>query len=498
MRAALYLRVSTPRQAAEGLSLDVQEEATRRAALAAGATSTAIYREEGESGKSLDRTQFQRLLRDLPTYDLVCTFALDRLTRSALDWPQFVERCREAGVMLNILGQTVNLTSARERFSSGVMALQSQYSREDMVERVQASLARRTTVLGLHHGKPCYGYRITEKGQPIAPHPDQAPIVAEVYRRYAAGESMSALAQDLNRRGVPCAQDGQLWWPNQLGRMLRNRTYLGEVRHYREWAPGQHPALVDAALFARVQRRRARRASGVVNTHAVSLSPLLVCGICGGHVTRGQYSRAHGDPPRYTCKPRSIIAAADRHPSVGISAPKVDEAIWRYAEWLLGEAGGLREALEEELRRRAADEGRGELARTRRRLREVEQQQERLLTGYRLGRIPDAIYVAQADPLREEWEELQAELAAAELPPDYRGLLRWLGEVDVHRALARARQRPAAERVEFLRRLLARVELHPGNRLAFHHLWPSDPYLMPLPPRYEPGRGIGVFPLPDD
>ena len=62
MAAALYLRVSTEEQAREGLSLSMQEERCREAALADGCQDIQVFRDDGYSGTTLERPALQRLV----------------------------------------------------------------------------------------------------------------------------------------------------------------------------------------------------------------------------------------------------------------------------------------------------------------------------------------------------------------------------------------------------------------------------------------------------
>ncbi|RLG08163.1 MAG: hypothetical protein DRN68_04195, partial [Thaumarchaeota archaeon] len=64
IKAVGYVRVSTEEQAREGLSLDAQEEKIRAYCTAKGWRLVRIYRDEGFSGKDLNRPALQEMLRD--------------------------------------------------------------------------------------------------------------------------------------------------------------------------------------------------------------------------------------------------------------------------------------------------------------------------------------------------------------------------------------------------------------------------------------------------
>ncbi len=83
MQAFGYVRVSTDRQAEQGVSLEAQEAKIRAMATVQGAELSEVIVDGGESAKSLNRPGVQRLLGlvDARAIDAVIVAKLDRLTR---------------------------------------------------------------------------------------------------------------------------------------------------------------------------------------------------------------------------------------------------------------------------------------------------------------------------------------------------------------------------------------------------------------------------------
>jgi hypothetical protein len=159
-----------------------------------------------------------------------------------------------------------------------------EYYSDQLSERMTAireASARRGNYTG---GPPPFGYRrrdeetvIGKDGTPrvrrtgpIVPHPDEAPIVQEIFRRYVAGESMYAIGISLMERRIP--RSGQMrgrpkrlaeeWHPSNLARMIANPFYAGKVRHKGAIvADGSHEPLVDWAAWEEAQRIRERAES---------------------------------------------------------------------------------------------------------------------------------------------------------------------------------------------------------------------------------------------
>ena len=116
--------------------------------------------------------------------------------------------------------------------------------------------------------------------------------VAEVFRRFAAGETLYRIAEDLNGRGLlppPTRMHGEVvqrpWDGSRLHRMVRNPAYVAKRVHQgRIVTDGQWPALIDVATFERANARLddpARTMNRDRRDVAHLLTGIARCGICG-------------------------------------------------------------------------------------------------------------------------------------------------------------------------------------------------------------------------
>ncbi len=196
---------------------------------------------------------------------------------------------------------------------------------DDLRDKTHRGLTGRALAKFSAGGLP-YGYRSlpvleevrgTVIGYRREPHPDNAAIVREIFARTAAGESMRAIASDLNARGVPSPgaawrrktrrHDGR-WLVSALHAMLHNEMYAGRYvwnrstwlkdpetgqrlrreRPRSEWISHEMPelALVDAPTWATVERRLSARHNAFLGGRGAAprylLSGLLRCDQCGG------------------------------------------------------------------------------------------------------------------------------------------------------------------------------------------------------------------------
>ena len=128
------------------------------------------------------------------------------------------------------------------------------------------------------------GFTIGKEDRLYHIDPETAPIVQEIFTRYANGEPAEKIAASLNERGLR-TRTGKPFVKNSFFQIFRNRRYIGEYRYKDIVTPGGIPAIVDEDLFDRVQQRfeQNRIAHGRPAKEDVSylLTTKLFCGKCG-------------------------------------------------------------------------------------------------------------------------------------------------------------------------------------------------------------------------
>lgn len=93
MRATGYARVSTEEQPPQGVSVPNRVQKIQADCLAKDWEWTAVIRDEGGSGKDLNRPGIQEIMKGCRkrSFDVVGTMKLERLTRSVKDLVYLVE-----------------------------------------------------------------------------------------------------------------------------------------------------------------------------------------------------------------------------------------------------------------------------------------------------------------------------------------------------------------------------------------------------------------------
>ena len=151
-RVALYLRVSTSDQHAENQERDLRAMADR-----ANWEVVAVYKDEGISGsKGRDRRPAFDALCKAATrreFDMVASWAVDRLSRSVQDLSTFMNDMRSLGIDVFLMKQGVDTSTSSGRLVANVFASIGEWEREMIIDRVKTGMAR-AKAQGKRLGKP--------------------------------------------------------------------------------------------------------------------------------------------------------------------------------------------------------------------------------------------------------------------------------------------------------------------------------------------------------
>ena len=194
IKAVGYVRVSTEEQAREGLSLDAQEEKIRAYCTAKGWRLVRIYRDEGFSGKDLNRPGLQSLIQDLKNdgFEAVVVAKLDRLTRSVRDLGYLIDDLFD-GVALASVEESLDTTTAGGRFVLHILGAVAQWERETIAERTRNTL-RFKRERGEWVGRVPYGFKIGPDGR-LVEDPEEIKNIQRMKRLRRRGRSYREIAE---------------------------------------------------------------------------------------------------------------------------------------------------------------------------------------------------------------------------------------------------------------------------------------------------------------
>ena len=283
MTAVIYARYSSDSQreaSIEGQLRDCKAYAEKN-----GITVVGTYIDRAYSAKTDDRPDFQRMIKDSgkKIFDVVLVWKLDRFARNRYDAVNYKYQLEKNGV---------HLVSAMEPISQGPEGIMVESMLIGMAEYYSAELALKVARGERENALQCkynggvvpLGFTIGKEDRLYHIDPETAPIVQEIFTRYADGEPAEKIAASLNERGLR-TRTGKPFVKNSFFQIFRNRRYIGEYRYKDIVTPGGIPAIVDQDLFDRVQQRfeQNRIAHGRPAKEDVSylLTTKLFCGKCG-------------------------------------------------------------------------------------------------------------------------------------------------------------------------------------------------------------------------
>ena len=247
-RAALYVRVSTEEQASEGFSLDAQLSKLRNYCKVQGWSIAAEYCEEGESGRNTKRPEYQRMLSESDTWDVILVYKLDRIHRNSMNFALMMEELDRRGKNFCSVQDQLDTSTAMGRFVRDITERIAQLESEQIGERVAIAMDKKAREGGIISRLP-FGFR-NNKGQKMVDK-DEKYIVRAIFTMYVDGLSTEKIADYLNSAGFT-TRSGGIWYKSSVHQILNNPAYVGVDRHGRVCGE----AIIDRELFDKAKGRR--------------------------------------------------------------------------------------------------------------------------------------------------------------------------------------------------------------------------------------------------
>lgn len=280
MNGVIYARYSCDHQREESIEGQVRE--CREFADRQNINIVGVYADKALTGKTDRRPQFQKMIKDSERkqFDVVIVWKLDRFSRNRYDSATYKHKLKKNGI--KVLSAKENITDTPEGIIlESMLEGMAEYYSAELAVKINRGLTENALKCKFNGGTMPLGY-MKGPDQRLIINPETAPVVVEIFTRYAEGETIREIIASLNERGIKTTR-GKPFRQNSLDGLLCNRVYLGYYKYRGEEVKDGVPAIITQELFDRVQARRARNKQSRAGAKAdveYLLTTKLYCGHC--------------------------------------------------------------------------------------------------------------------------------------------------------------------------------------------------------------------------
>lgn len=405
--AVIYARYSSHSQ--NDASIEQQVAKCEEYAARTGLQITATYADRAISGKTDRRPEFQKMMRDAGKGKFQCVVAWksNRMGRNMLEAMLNDAKLMDHGIRCLYVEEDFGDTAAG-RFALRNMMNVNQFYSENMAEDITRGLYDNAQQCKVNGSCPL-GYRRGADGKYEIDEP-AAEIVREIYRRIASGETLAAIADDLNDRRITTSL-GRPWGKNSFHSLTSNERYIGVYKYGDVRIENGVPPIVERQIFYIVQEKMGRRkevAGRRRENEQYLLTGKLFCGKCGSPMTGiSGTSKTGAMHFYYVCRKRRQERTCNKENARKEYAERlVASALKEYVlrddviEWVADSVLKFQETLK----------GQSQLAYYQDKLVEVKRSLDNIMKAIEAGAFSNTIQARMKD-LEEEEQELQGKIA---------------------------------------------------------------------------------------
>ncbi|UBU12902.1 recombinase family protein [Nonomuraea gerenzanensis] len=240
-------------------------------------------------------------------WDMLVSWKLDRLCRSALDFALLVKWLGERGKTLACTNDPIDLDTPIGRAVAAIMAILAELELETIRARSKENQRSLRANGRWGGGRIPFGRMLdTSDGtKKLVIDPEMYPVFLEIVAAVHEGRSITSIAIELNERNFPTAVDrqrqlkglpteGQLWSSANLWRMLKNRHLIGQKEYKGSVIRDDNgepiiffEPLLRMSEWTRLQTELDRRSINTTEEsrrNTMLLRKVGSCGVCGGNV----------------------------------------------------------------------------------------------------------------------------------------------------------------------------------------------------------------------
>ena len=292
MNAVIYARYSSDNQREESIEGQLRE--CKAFAEKNNMIVLRSYIDRALSAKTDNRPEFQRMIKDSSKelFDVIIVWKLDRFARNRYDSAHYKAMLRKNGVKVVSATEVIS-EGAEGIILESVLEGYAEYYSAELSEKVIRGMTENALKCKYNGGAVPMGY-VIDSEQHFKIDPLTAPVILDIFQRYADGATMQQLVNLLNSKGLKSSRGGKITL-NIINHILKNRRYIGEYTYRDVVNPCGIPAIVPKELFDRVQEKIAKNRKAPARHKAEDdylLTTKLFCGKCGSYMV-GESGTSH-------------------------------------------------------------------------------------------------------------------------------------------------------------------------------------------------------------
>jgi site-specific DNA recombinase len=442
MHVALYARVSTTRQAENDLSIPDQLRQLREWAKTNGHLVVREYVEPGASATDDKRPVFQQMMADAlmkpSAFESIIIHSLSRFYRDAIEFGVHERKLAKNKVKVISITQPTSDDSGGEMVRHIITLFDEYQSKENSKHTSRAM--RENARQGFFNGSSApFGYQVLttdiagsrgRKRKKLVINEAESGIVSMIYGMYLKGfegrdMGCKEIAKHLTQRGL--LMRGKPWRMQKIQTILSDHLYMGEFfanvrdskaktkRPAEEWITVNIPAIIDAATFEQVRRRRESRAPAETPPRLTN-SPTLLTGLlkcaCGASMMIATGKSGHYKYYKCTRRQNQGNYACT---SANLPMEKLDALVLEQLTEKIFSKAHLQVLMSELVKRikSSKDDQQARINEINRRIKKIEERQHRLLDAIENGTIDlDELTQRRAQGHKAAREALFVELAS--------------------------------------------------------------------------------------
>jgi len=436
IKVALYARVSTEEQK-DNFSLAAQLELLRKHSSDSKYEVFDEYVDDGYSGTSFERPQFQRLMDDSRQnrFQLILVYKVDRFFRNNKDLLNTVDELQNCGVSVRSITEPFDTSNYLGKFVLSLFGSIAELERNTFMERSKMGKLRRAREGYYSGSSPAkFGYVYNKETKKIEIDEKEAEIVKLAFELYSQPDSSLIKVTRKMREFGYRTKEKHLMREDVVHDILRDSIYIGKwyanrhdsktgkLKPVEEWIEVSVPKIVSEEQFLKAQEylNNRRNYSERNAKYKYLLQGMVKCGDCGntiaGAADKQVYIEKNGGKRTYfklyyRCSHffRNKYQKAVNCRLKYIQAGKLEDAVWNAVGKIFQNPYLIEHAITngEEARKLDKETAQKEISRISLMQDSLTKEEQRILEAYRQNIISISQLKEQMDSLRKNRENLE-------------------------------------------------------------------------------------------